>query len=104
MSKASQIKSKIDHIKSLLKDSPVAEEVEEFLESIEDKVNDMENEITDLLDEVYKLNTKDEERDDEPYDEVHDLGLDTISYRLDNGNLLIKEKVDQFIESLKSSR
>lgn len=100
MSTSNEIKSNCDHIERLLKGSGLLEEVSEFLETIKDKAEDMQNEITDLQEEIDELNTK----DDEPYDEVHDLGLDTISYRLDNGNLLIKEKVDQFIESLKLSK
>lgn len=104
MSTSNEIKSTCDHIFLLLKGSGLQEEVSEFLETIKDKAEDMQNEITDLQEKVDELNTKEEDIDDEPYDEVHDLGLDTISYRLNNGNLLIKEKVYQFIESLKLSK
>lgn len=101
-------KSNIEHLRDILKefqthDSIKADEAEEFLDAIESDIDDLKEEIR---------NAEDNEPDDDDKEEIAEdyigdkftkeyLGLDTIEYRLENGNLKIQMQLDQFLHNVK---
>lgn len=59
----------------------------------------------ELQERIEELENEGNETDDDDEnfeaDESVYLGLDTFEYRLENGNLLIQQRVDAFVESLR---
>ena len=103
-------KTNIQCLRSIIKELTVSnaakeEEANEFLDAIEQElkeVDDKDDEITSLeskLDEsAAEIRELEEEAD---LANVEELGLDTLRWELDNGNLRIQQEMENFIDVLK---
>lgn len=93
-----------DSIRIILKDisEDEAGEIEEYLDTIESDFNTLKDKKEELDSDVERLESalEDAARDSEDY-ENHNVGLDTIVIKLENENLLIRNRVDEFIDQLK---
>lgn len=99
-------KSNLNHLKDILdgyRSTHLLDttEAEEFLESIGDEMEEKDNEITSLKDEVNELENNDDDKEEIELVNSDFVGLDTINWSLENGNLRVQQQVDNFIISLK---
>jgi len=93
-------KTNIEHLRDLLNDfkaidSEKGEEAIEFLETIHDEIIKKDQEISDL-----EMIEEPDDREPE-YDNSDFVGLDTINWKLDNGNLKIQQQMESFVQRLK---
>lgn len=104
-------KTNIEHLREILGktefESPLTQEAIEFLNAIEEEQSDLEDEIKNLKEEVREkeseiddLEEKIEEMDDEEFGSAVFLGLDTIRYELENGNLKIQSQFEHWCEQV----
>lgn len=104
-------KTNIEHLRDILGktefESPLTKEAIEFLDAIEEEQTDYENEIRNLKTEVSEkeseiesLEEKVEGLEDEETVEKVFLGLDTLHYRLENGNLKIQMQLEHWCEQV----
>lgn len=93
-----------DSIRVILKDVPEneANEIEEYVDTIEKEFNALKDQKEELESDVERLELEleDAENDKECFD-THNVGLDTVVIKLENENLLIRNRVDEFIDQLK---
>ncbi len=71
-------------------------EGKEAMEFFEEMKNDHETEIEGKEEKIKEL----EDEKEPEYDNESDLGLDTLKWSLENGNLAISELMENFIESV----
>ncbi len=89
-------------------DSPHVEEANEFLDAIieehKDEIEVFESRISALQNEISTLekeNTRlENELEETPDFQTVNLGLDTLHYHLDKGNLLIQQRLEDAIRVL----
>lgn len=96
-------KTNIDHLRKILKDlkyvdSEKGTEAIEFLDAIEEEIKEKDQEISDIESGV-EMEDEDDDKEAE-YDNSDFVGLDTINWSLDNGNIAIQQQVESFIERL----
>lgn len=75
----------------------------EFLDAIEEDVDNVIDELSKAKSEIRDYENDDlVEEEKEEVDLVNSdfVGLDTINWSLDNGNLVIQQKMEYFIEAL----
>lgn len=93
-------KSNIDHIRDIIGKSqfenPISAELYEFLDAAEEEISDLEQEVKELK----KENEAWEAKADDGFGESVYLGLDTLNYELQNGNLKIQIQLDHWIEQV----
>jgi len=79
------------------------EEIEEFVASVEGELDDKDSEIRELKETITGLENQAKELEEEYDYTITDsfVGLDTIRWELENGNLAIMGKMEDFIASLK---
>jgi hypothetical protein len=90
-------KTNIDFLRDLINgfkviDFEKGEEAIEFLDAIQ-------NELWEAGEEISELKSKVTEKDPE-YDNSDFVGLDTIHWKLDSGNLKIQQQMESFIQRL----
>lgn len=86
----------IDGFKAI--DLEKGEEALEFLNAIQNEFWEKGEQISEL-----QLAAKEEDEDDEKdpeYDNSDFVGLDTLSWKLDNGNIKIQQQMESFIQRL----
>lgn len=93
----------IEALRKLIADTPQAEEANEFLDALQDDLDD-KPEPEEV--EVEKELTDEEEKDvAEDYISMHfsrcNLGLDTLEYRLTNGNLKVTMQLEHWMEQMR---
>lgn len=93
-------KTNIQHLKDIVKDfeafDPIkAAEADEFLNAIQDELNEKDKEIMEL-----DIKTEYLEDTEQDYDNRNFVGLDTVNWSLDNGNLKIQSQMELFIAQL----
>jgi vacuolar-type H+-ATPase subunit I/STV1 len=99
-------KTNIEHLKDIIKelkiyDSQKATEAEEFLEAIENELTDSEDEMQTIKERNAELNSEiDTLEGGGSYDNNDFVGLDTINWSLEKGNLAIQQRMESFIERL----
>lgn len=90
-------KSNIDHLRDILEKYQLEDttEAKEFLDAIEKEEIEYKDKISSLKEDM-------EEEEKEEVDLVNSdfVGLDTINWSLENGNLVIQQKMEYFIEAL----
>jgi hypothetical protein len=92
-------KTNVEHLRDLINgfkviDSEKGEEAIEFLDAIQNEMKKKDKKIADL--ELIE-----EPNDKEPeYDNSDFVGLDTLNWSLDGGNLKIQQQVESFIQRL----
>lgn len=92
-------KSNADHLRELINsDSYSKEEALEFVTAMEDEVSDLNNQLKESDKEAEELQT---EIDEMPETESEFLGLDTIHYRFEQGNLKIKLQFEHWVNLVK---
>lgn len=94
----------IGHLRDILTKYQLEDTTEaiEFLDAIESDAEDIFIEMGEKDQEIKNLETdSDEESDDPAYDNSDFVGLDTINWSLENGNLVIQQKMEYFVEALK---
>ena len=79
----------IDAIESDTEDKPVIRKIKKEINENEDKIEKLEERIEELEEEL--------EESESDFDEVY-LGLDTMKYKLDNGNLKIQMQFEHWCE------
>jgi hypothetical protein len=95
-------KTNIEHLRDLINgfkviDSEKGEEALEFLDAIQEEMYKKDKEIEDL-----EMMEEPNDTEKEPeYDNSDFVGLDTLNWSLDGGNLKIQQQVESFIERLK---
>lgn len=82
------------------------EEGEEAIEFFDALVDEHSDELIEKSDEISKLkeevsDLENEEPDEAEYENTEELGLDTFHWKLESGNLIITELVENFVESVK---
>lgn len=97
--------SNIEALRNILSKYELEDTTEalEFLEAIEKEQEECTDTIRTLREEVKDYENDDEDDSDEDEVELnnHDfVGLDTINWSLNNGNLVIQQKMEYFIEAL----
>lgn len=70
------------------------------VKALEEKVTLLENENSDLEEKLESAYRAVQEAEDSPSFETTFLGIDTLNWHLDNGNLIIQQRMESFIESL----
>lgn len=95
----------IEHLKVILGNYELenTEEAMEFVEAIEKELEEKDTDIEDLKNEYAESDMEDEDEKEAEYDNSDFVGLDTINWSLDNGNLVIQQKMEYFIESLRKT-
>jgi hypothetical protein len=100
-------KTNVQHLRDIIKefethDSLKAEEAGEFLDSIEEEIDDLKQDVRDAESAEPDKAELEEIAEDYIADEFTKefVGLDTIEYRLVNGNLKIQMQVEQFVKNL----
>lgn len=97
-------KTNIEHLRDILNGFNKTHgiditEAEDFLEAAEEELDEANDEIKNLK---YDNDSDDDEEKEEPeYDNSDFVGLDTIHWSLDNGNLRIQQQMEGFILRLK---
>lgn len=94
-------KTNIDYLRDIIKDltiTNVAKQTEafEFLNAIAEELNESDEEAKYLKRQL--------ESEDEPeyeFENVEEVGLDTIFWELQNDNLRIRQEMENFFSSLK---
>lgn len=80
------------------------EECFEFLDAIDEEhkteVDDLEDEKETLEEKLHSAHNAIDELDNNPNFEKTFLGLDTLNWNLDNGNLVIQQRMENFIANL----
>lgn len=105
-------KSNIEFLREIIQknkfEQPASTEALEFLDAIEeeltesvDLIRSLKEEVSDKESEITKLEETIEELEDEDIGEEVFLGLDTIHYRLENGNLKIQIQFEHWCEQVK---
>lgn len=94
--------SNIDHLRDIINgfkviDSEKGQEALEFLEAVEKEIKEKDDEISDL--EMMEEPNDPEDKEPE-YDNSDFVGLDTLNWSLDSGNLKIQQQVESFIQRL----
>ena len=101
----------IQQLKKLLtnlEDGEFRDECLECLEAVESDIDDLETDYKDqiqtLESELDEANTEiDNLKDTEPdYDNTVELGLDTIHYKLESGNLKVSQQLESAFNLIKS--
>lgn len=94
-------KSNADHLRELINsDSYSKEEALEFIAAMEEELTDEKQEVKDLKEEKDLLQ---EEIDNQPALTKVFLGLDTLHYHLEQGNLRIQLQLEDFLNQIKST-
>jgi hypothetical protein len=70
------------------------------VKSLEETIINLKDEKTKLEEELASANSQISELEENPSFEESFLGLDTLKWELQNGNLIIQQKVENFIHSL----
>lgn len=104
---ADYLKEMLTTIKGLLPKE--GEEAMEFFEAMvdekeggaRDEVDGLKDRISELEREIEEKDERIEELEQKELDETVDLGLDTLKWELTNGNLVLTELMENFIESVK---
>jgi predicted RNase H-like nuclease (RuvC/YqgF family) len=107
----SKEKSNIDNLRDILGknefESPLTKEALEFLDAIdedqtdyEDEIRNLKSDISDKDSEIERLEEKVEELEEEELEGSVFLGLDTLHYRLENGNLKIQMQFEHWCEQV----
>lgn len=98
------MKSNIEFLRDILDENLLADEAFEFLDALEKELNDQKDEIETLEGNISDLETEIKEIEDEgeKLQAVTIGALDTVYYRLENGNLMLLQKVEAFLGRLKS--
>jgi hypothetical protein len=106
--KMSTEKSNIEHLKDIFAELKKThgidiEEAEEFLEAAEKELTDAEDEIINLKEDLADANSSDDDENGNDVELVNSdfVGLDTINWSLQNGNLLIQQEMENFLLRLK---
>lgn len=92
----------VEHLKSILSKYELenTEEALEFLEAIENEVGDLSDQLKVKQEECDDLTSHLSSFEDD-FDNSDFVGLDTIRWKLDKGNLAIQQKMEYFIQQLK---
>lgn len=98
----------IEHLRSIIKHYASTgidtTEAEEFIDAVEDEYNDkvagLEAENDTLQTELDDLKDQEDQEDQEETISVF-LGLDTLHYRLEQGNLRIQQQLEAWINNIK---
>lgn len=104
-------KTNIEHLRDILGktefESPLTKEAIEFLDAIEKEQTDYEDEIRNLKTEINEkdseieyLEEKVEGLEEDELDDSVFLGLDTLHYRLENGNIKIQMQLEHWCEQV----
>lgn len=104
-------KTNIEHLRDILGksefESPITKEAFEFLDAIEeeqtdykDEIRELKNDIRDKESEIESLEEKVEGLEHEELDDSIFLGLDTLHYKLENGNLKIQMQLEHWCEQV----
>lgn len=100
-------KNNIDILRDILTefkkvDSVKAGESLEFLDSIQEEMDSKSDEVTRLEEEVTSKQSEIEELEEAKMDgnEI-DLCIDTLRWELKDGNLILQERIENFIRVLK---
>lgn len=97
-------KNNIDFLREIIKgftviDSEKAEEAIEFLDAIQNEFWEKGEQIAELK-LAAKENEQDDNENDQEYDNSDFVGLDTLNWKLDNGNLKIQQQMESFVQRL----
>jgi len=100
-------KSNIEHLKDIIgnfKSTHLLDttEAEEFLDSIEDDIKEMDAEIISLKADVMELEDADDDKEEIELVNSDFVGLDTLNWSLEKGNLRVQQQVENFVLSLKN--
>jgi len=91
----------IDRLNDILEGNDIAlellEKIESEMENLQEQLDGAEDEIKDLEREVDNL--KDESISEDDLESI-DLGLDTINFYFEKGNLQIRQQFDSLMEVL----
>jgi hypothetical protein len=89
----------IEHLRMILKEMELekTDEALEFLDEIEEEINAANDEIKNL--EAHVRNIKNE-LNGQPDLESVNLGLDTIHFYFEKGNLLVRQKFDRAMSAI----
>lgn len=91
-------KSNYDHLRELCADHANYDEIFEFIEAAENEYGDKLQELKHAKKEIKDFEDEQEETIDM---EVVNLGLDTLHYGLENGNLKITSQLETWINQVK---
>lgn len=110
-------KSNVEYLRDILKelslsDSAKATEAEEFLdaiveeydgnEKIKDQMQDLKYELREKKERIEELEDEVEKLEEDPkYDNTENLGLDTLHWKLETGNILIEQHLEEWIKTMK---
>lgn len=96
-------KTNTDHLRELINsDSYSKEEALEFILAIEDELSECEQELKDEKDDCDRLEADNEELQESVSNHTSIfLGLDTLHYRLEKGNLKIQQQLENWIDRIK---
>jgi len=88
-------------------ENPYSEKLEKcvtLIDTIEDDMQELVDEVDSLKGELDDANTEiDNLKDAEPaYDNTVELGLDTIHYKLESGNLKVSQQLESAFNLIKS--
>lgn len=96
-------KTNIEFLKDIFKEMSgitpaLVTEAEEFLDAVEKELNEANGRVLELHEQVDNLEAtiNNTELSEKTY-----LGLDTLNWELENGNLLIQQRVENFLGALK---
>lgn len=88
----SHTKSNADHLRELINsDSYSKDEALEFIQAMEEELKVAESDNKSLVEEL----------DSRPETTAVFLGLDTLHYRLDKGNLRIQNQLEEWVSEVK---
>lgn len=101
-------KSNIDHLKKIISelsvyDAKLGEEAEEFLDAIEEELTDCADEIKSLKEDLSDKDSTIRALEEDSVDNLNEeqLGVDTLYWKLKDGNLIVTEKMENFVKGLK---
>lgn len=109
-------KSNMQHIRDImtkLADGPIGEdpkqelitEMEEFVDSVEEELTEAKDRISELETETnHQESTIDnlkEEVEELEYDNAENLGVDTLYWKLEQGNIVVTQHMESFIRNMK---
>lgn len=91
------MKSNYDHLRELAGDN---DEMVEFIDAAESEFDSVSDDLKKSEESVNSLESSIRELEEEPPFESINLGLDTVNFFFDKGNIMVRSKFDAMMQEL----